>query len=350
MDYYKTIAEIDHSHKVYLVQHEITHKIFIKKILDVYNLDVYKLLHQTPIEGTPQIIDYCEIDGQLILIEEYISGNSLQEILSSAQYNAYDILKYMMDLCEILNRLHHFEPPIIHRDIKPSNIIITSYHHAILLDFNAAKFYSAESSNDTVLLGTQGYAAPEQYGFGSSSPQTDIYALGIMLKEMVTNLPFSTPVFDRIISKCTQLAPQQRYQTVLELKEDFQTLISSNRTNINTKKNFADYLPPGFRTRKLWKMLIASPIYLFILWLCLTLEVENVYGAALWTERIFCLIMMLSIVFICFNYLDIQKHFPLCKHKNKFLHYVGILLFNLIVLFALMMIMVLLVAFVFQVY
>ena len=82
--------------------------------------------------------------------------------------------------------------PIIHRDIKPSNIMITEQNHVVLLDFNAAKLYTNASTNDTVLLGTKGYAAPEQYGFGSSSPQTDIYAIGVLIKEAadhMTNVP-----------------------------------------------------------------------------------------------------------------------------------------------------------------
>lgn len=77
----------------------------------------------------------------------------------------------MIMLCNILNALHSMTPPIIHRDIKPSNIIITSYNYAMLLDFNAAKQFSGQNESDTVLIGTPGYAAPEQYGFGSSSPK-----------------------------------------------------------------------------------------------------------------------------------------------------------------------------------
>ena len=86
-------------------------------------------------------------------------------------------------------REHLFQiPAIIHRDIKPSNIIITAYNRAVLLDFNAAKYYSCQSTEDTVLLGTQGYASPEQYGFGSSSPQTDIYSMGILFRELLNSI------------------------------------------------------------------------------------------------------------------------------------------------------------------
>lgn len=100
----------------------------------------------------------------------------------------------MYDLCEILEKLHSVTPPIVHRDTKPSNIIITNYEHVVLLDFNAAKYFADTDTADTILLGTKGYAAPEQYGFGSSTPQTDIYALGILLKELVKSLYHLFPI------------------------------------------------------------------------------------------------------------------------------------------------------------
>ena len=165
---FHTIAMINEFHGVYLVQDPDTGKIYVKKVL-----------LQHPVAGTPGIIACSEEAGRMVLIEEYISGSSLQEKIEGNALSEADILRYMLDLCDILEKLHTGEQVIIHRDIKPSNIIITTYNRAVLLDFNAAKFYSPESAEDTVLLGTKGYAAPEQYGFGSSTPQTDIYALGM---------------------------------------------------------------------------------------------------------------------------------------------------------------------------
>ena len=184
ISYYKPIAAINEPHHVYLVQHQETKKIAIKKVLDVYNLAVYAELYRNPIAGTPRIINYYEETGQLTVIEEYISGTSLQDKIRHADISPNEMLQYMLDLCTILEQLHLHNPAIIHRDVKPSNVIITSYNRAVLLDFNAAKYHTAAKDSDTILLGTQGYAAPEQYGFGQSSPQTDIYSIGILLKEM----------------------------------------------------------------------------------------------------------------------------------------------------------------------
>ncbi|MCQ2536171.1 MAG: serine/threonine protein kinase [Lachnospiraceae bacterium] len=340
ISYYKTIATINEPHGIFLVQHQETQKIFIKKVLDVYNIDIYKCLYDSPILGTPQIIDYYEEDGQLTIIEEFISGCSLQEKILSKKLSIEDIHSYMCDLCDVLGQLHSMNPAVVHRDIKPSNVIITNYNRAILLDFNAAKYFSPSSTEDTVLLGTQGYAAPEQYGFGSSTPQTDIYSLGIMLKEMVDSTnDGSFPKYNSIITKCTQIDPAERYKNIKDLKS---ALLSKFETipNINTPTEQASFLPPGFRSKRPWKMLVASAYYIFICWLCLTLQVKNVSGLALWFERVFLLAMFLSIPVSYFNYRNIQKLMPICKSTNRFVHYLGITILDITIIFILFIILV----------
>ena len=223
MSDYKIISALNEEHKVYLVQSALSGNIYVQKILDVYNIRVYEYLYRNPVAGIPRLINYYEDGNQLIVIEEYISGTSLQEKIDNSDLSVSDIRSYMIMLCNILEALHSMTPPIIHRDIKPSNIIITSYNYAMLLDFNAAKQFSGQNESDTVLIGTPGYAAPEQYGFGSSSPKTDIYSLGIVLREMLGSI---TPTFDidpilhrlnLIAERCTQMTPAARYQSVTEL-------------------------------------------------------------------------------------------------------------------------------------
>lgn len=370
MSDYKIISALNEEHKVYLVQSALSGNIYVQKILDVYNLRVYEYLYRNPVSGIPRIINYYEDGNQLVVIEEYISGTSLQEKIDNSDLSVSDIRSYMIMLCNILEALHAMTPPIIHRDIKPSNIIITSYNYAMLLDFNAAKQFSGQNESDTVLIGTPGYAAPEQYGFGSSSPKTDIYSLGIVLREMLGSI---TPAFDiapilqrlnLIADRCTQMTPAERYQSVAELKNavsqsyypaqhntsavgnssQYAHHNHDNATNADTAKRAihdsdSRFLPPGFRTRTPWKMLLSSVAYLFIIWLCLSLELENTYGAKLWLERIFCLGMFIFAIFCGFNYLNVQNILPLCKSKNRFLHYVGIILLDVAVIFALFVIM-----------
>ncbi len=341
ISYYKTIAVLDEQHKIYLVQHQETQKIFIKKILDVYNVQVYQYLQQNCFAGIPRIIDFYEEHNQLTVIEEYISGDSLQEKMEAPDFSVASITHYISELCIILGKLHSANPPIVHRDIKPSNIIITYDNHVVLLDFNAAKYYTESHSADTVLLGTHGYAAPEQYGFGSSSPLTDIYSLGILLKELSSALPDVPKQFAKIISKCTEINPSDRFKTVEELNKAVVHSIAS--PNVPNSKSFhlQSYIPPGFRTLTPWKMLISSIIYLLIFWLCLSLEVKNTFGIALWIERIFCLFMMLSVVFGTFNYLNFQALLPICKHRIRIIRYIGIILLDLLLVITLFIVMVL---------
>ena len=332
ISYYKPIAVINVPHNIFLVQHLETQKFFVKKILDVYNIDIYKYLHNHHIIGTPKIIEYFEENSQLIVIEDYISGISLQEKIQNSDLSKKDILDYMLDLCSILEQLHAITPAIIHRDIKPSNIIITNYNRAVLLDFNAAKYHSS-SEEDTVLLGTKGYAAPEQYGFGSSSPQTDIYSLGILLKEMLAAIKEKSYFFNSIINRCTKINPSERFNNVTELKKVFISHTNSQREKL-APENLLKFIPPGYRTKTPWKILISSLCYLLITWLCLSLNVKDTFGPELWIERIFFLAMMLFIVFGCFNYMDVQKIIPFCKNKHRLIRYLGILLLNIIVIFA----------------
>lgn len=339
ISYYKTIAVINEPHQVYLVQHQETGKIYIKKILTVYNLSIYEYLFHHPMDGVPRITDYCEENGQLTVIEEYVSGCSLSEKMASSDLTCDSIAHYIFDLCCILEKLHKLDPPVIHRDIKPSNIIITTCNHVVLLDFNAAKHFSADSAEDTVLLGTQGYAAPEQYGFGSSSPQTDIYSVGILLRELQSSFSVPTKVYHEIIGKCTQMNPSDRYKDVTELKTAIWQIMNPDQWPAKVPKD-ASFLPPGFRTMTPWKMLVSAPAYMLIFYVCLSMEVENTTGVLLWLNRIISLLMMLSFILIGFNYCNVQRYFPLCKSKNRRTHYLGIVLFDALVAFMLVFILI----------
>ena len=107
--------------------------------------------------------------------------------------------------------------PIIHRDIKPSNVMINESGEVFLLDVNVAKWVSTEAKEDTRLLGTLYYAAPEQfgYGFSASTEKTDIYAIGVLLNVMITGkLPKeeqAPAALWKVIEKCICLEADERY-------------------------------------------------------------------------------------------------------------------------------------------
>ena len=357
--FYQVVAAINEPHKVYLVQHRDSGRFYVKKILDVYSADVYKDLQAHPIPGIPRIMDSWEEDGRLVIIEEFISGVTLRDMIEStsspaANTDLREILTverighYMAGLCDILERLHSHNPPLIHRDLKPSNIIITSCGNVMLLDFNAARFYSGEPGreSDTRLLGTKGYAAPEQYGFGESSPQTDLYSIGRVLQECVDVLPktdinsgnhigrqksasakITDPhTFDSVIQKCTQMTPSKRYSSAAALKNALLGCLGQSSRPDIMGPVINPYLPPGFRTLNPWKMLIASVVYFLIFDLSLTLQDQASSVQALWTERVLVLFLGLMNVAIGSNYLGIQRYMPFHSSSSPALRIAGVLL------------------------
>ena len=137
---YQEIAVLNAQHGITLVQHTATGIVYAKKILETYNADVYEYLYNHHVKGTPEIVEIAEQDGRLIVIEEYISGQTLRAILDNGNIFTEDTaVTIVEELCRILLELHSADPPILHRDIKPSNIIRTADGSIRLLDMNAAR-------------------------------------------------------------------------------------------------------------------------------------------------------------------------------------------------------------------
>ena len=147
----------------------------------------------------------------------------------------------MLQLCDALECLHIRFHPIIHRDIKPSNIVISSDGILKLIDYNAARRYERGATQDTRYMGTPGYAAPEQYGFFQSDVRTDIYAMGVVLNYMLTGRHISEETasggLGRIVKRCTQLDPGKRYDSVTDVKKDFQKIIRKQRLFLRQGRN-----------------------------------------------------------------------------------------------------------------
>lgn len=175
---YEDIESIEDREDVVRVRNLDDNCIYVKKYLRTYDESIYRFLKNHPVNKIPQIKDLFLTDNCLIVIEENISGRTLEDVLSTGPIEQDSAIKLIKELCLILMDLHNLEKPIIHRDIKPSNIMITDNNEVYLLDVNVAK-WNKEEIEDTTLLGTQHYAAPEQYGFGysASSNKTDIYPM-----------------------------------------------------------------------------------------------------------------------------------------------------------------------------
>ena len=248
-----------------------------------------------------------------------MQGRSLKQVLDEQgllnEEQAYDIA---VQLADILVRLHQLEPAIVHRDIKPSNIIIEKNGHVNLIDFNAARHVNADKNEDTRMLGTVYFAAPEQFGFGQSDERTDIYGLGATINYIMTGDKPGAGIaecrFSDILKKCLMVDAKDRYQSAEELRGVLDMLnysiVQDNRKKaetafgkdntisvVRTYRNIRDiivkmyrkyqkrnydidtswrrYLLPGFRRLNVVYCLIALVWYAVIVWMTITFAVTD---------------------------------------------------------------------------
>lgn len=218
LSFYEETAPVADREHVTLVRHRESGQYYIKKILTVYNKSIYRyLMERRPIAHMPKLEAVYEGSNCLVVIEEYMDGVTVEEMLEHGPLKEGDAVFIARSVCGILQELHTLPRPIIHRDVKPSNIIVTREGEVCLLDVNVAKWYDPEQTDDTRYMGTMFYAAPEQvgYGFSASSAKTDVYAVGVLLNVMVTgSLPKEQRAPDRIwriVERCIKLSAEDRY-------------------------------------------------------------------------------------------------------------------------------------------
>lgn len=198
----------------------------------IVETDLLKKLHHP---NLPSIIDVIDGDGTFLIVMDYIEGRHLESVIKEyGAQNQEDVIEWAKQLCDVLSYLHSRKPPIIYRDMKPSNIMLKPDGKVMLIDFGTAREFKETSVADTTCLGTQGYAAPEQYGGqGQTDARTDIYCLGATLYHLLTGHNPSEPPYEmypirywnpelssgleEIILKCTQKNPDDRYQSCAEL-------------------------------------------------------------------------------------------------------------------------------------
>lgn len=151
-------------------------------------------------------------DGQIVL-EEYVEGLSVAEVLETGRYTARGAADVLRKTCAAVSALH--QCGILHRDIKPENVLVTAAGDVKLIDLNASQLRSQESKRESTALGTIGYAAYEQLGISQCDERTDVFALGVLLNVMLTlehpSRCLAGGHLGRVVRKCTQIDPNSRY-------------------------------------------------------------------------------------------------------------------------------------------
>ena len=366
LSFYRELTVLDEKKNIVLVQDRRNSELCVKKTLDIYSRDVYEQLASVRIEGVPAVKECVADDGKLIVVEEYVQGRSLKQVLDEHgllnEEQAYEIAVQLVD---ILVRLHQLEPAIVHRDIKPSNIIIEKNGHVNLIDFNAARHVNADKNEDTRMLGTVYFAAPEQFGFGQSDERTDIYGLGATINYIMTGDKPGAGIaecrFSDILKKCLMVDAKDRYQSAEELRGVLDMLnysiVQDNRKKaetafgkdntisvVRTYRNIRDiivkmyrkyqkrnydidtswrrYLLPGFRRLNVVYCLIALVWYAVIVWMTITFAVTDsktgipVTGGELTMYKIAVFVLLFGMTMWFGNYLNIRRKLPGMKKIN----------------------------------
>lgn len=190
--------------KIYLVFDTESRHMLVEKRLEG-NLPVYKRLAELLHPYLPKLYEVRSGPDETVVVEEYIEGRSIAE----AHPTEKQLRKWLLELCEVLNHLHRNQ--IVHRDIKPSNLLIGADGHIRLIDFDAAREEKPQAESDTRLIGTRGYAPPEQYGFAQTDGRADIYALGVTFRELLGKAAKKRR-WRHILKHCTALEPKHRYR------------------------------------------------------------------------------------------------------------------------------------------
>ncbi len=238
--------------------------VYVKKCVPKKLAYIYKILLENRHKNISDIIEVFEYEDCAVIIEEYIDGETLAGILSKrGTLTEAETKSIIAQICDGTLFLHKHK--IIHRDINPSNIMLTRDNRVKIIDFDISRRVKKDAPNDTVILGTAGYAAPEQFGFKQSDTRTDMYAIGVLANVMLTgdmpNVRLYGGKIGRVIKKATSIDAAARYGSITEFKHAF-----TNEVDENTPPAMRALRSiPGFRTWTPWKMLFASVMY--IIWI-----------------------------------------------------------------------------------
>ena len=195
-------------------------ELFVLRCYD-HPVPAYGLLLENPQPALPTVFRYELLeDGATVVEEDYIDGISLSELLQTCSPDARQTAAITDQLCQALSHLHQLG--LVHRDVKPENILLTGKGRVVLLDLDAASKVSGNSQRDTQLLGTVGYAAPEQFGLSRSDARSDIFSLGVLMNVMRIGQHPSQALapapLRSLIETCLQVNAGKRFSTVRALQ------------------------------------------------------------------------------------------------------------------------------------
>ncbi len=219
-----------------------------------------RILSRLKHPNLPAFTDFFTEGARYFLVMEYIDGNTLEDLLENngGPFSERRVLSWARQLCDVLEYLHSQQPPVIFRDMKPGNIMLMRNGRIKLIDFGIARLFRASGSHDTQLLGTPGFAPPEQYGTAQTDERSDIYSLAMTLFQLMTNMmpdkgfglpdirsinPQISPPVARALEKATALKPEDRYDNIAVFRRALLgvgTFIFENGSEATTPEELAE--------------------------------------------------------------------------------------------------------------
>lgn len=335
--------------ETWLVKSNIDKKLYIWKEIELDMTAIYQKLKMVSSKNLASVMELVRIDDKAIVIEEYISGDTLQELIPSGGIGEGMAVNITRQLLEVLSVLHGQN--IVHRDINPGNILLSTDGVVKLLDFGIAREPKEGQGKDTTILGTAGYAAPEQFGFQQTDGRSDIYSLGVLFYVMLTGrLPdgniYCQPKYQNFIRKCISLEPRERYQSALEAYRDLEYSreagedkksagTARGRAEIENMENSSysqkemaagaeqpkinPYIPVGFRRKGFWKKFLAGCFYAMWGIYIIAMAVECAVTPVSFLLELVALMLYIVLAFVCLtNYGDwLHRVWPLSKINKR---------------------------------
>lgn len=244
-------------------------RVYVLKKIFVEDIELYKKLAVVDNPNIAKVYETIRIENNFFAVLEFVQGQTLEDYVR--KYGFMDdaqIKNVALQLCAGLEAVHSCG--IVHRDITPSNVMLDENGTVEIIDFGISRIKKTGSRTDTHLLGTQGYAPPEQYGFSQTGFESDIYSVGVLMNYLKTGCTVSERLADGalapIIIKCTQVDKNNRYKNAASLAED----ISGKLKLSNVFRSI-----PGFRQDIWWHKAIALLYYISAAVIIALAEMEN---------------------------------------------------------------------------
>lgn len=306
-----------------LVRNTFSGKLMVLCVTDSGSYETFRKIKNLDCPNLMKVFD-VRVEGENCLsLCEYVGGVTLEEAVQLHYFDSEaQVAATVAQLCDGLSALHG--ACIIHRDINPTNIMIDQCFIVKIIDYDIIRSVKKDKGRDTQVMGTPGFAAPEQFGFSQTDARADIYSCGVLLNYILTGALPNERLYrgslSPTIQRCIEMDADNRFNSAEELKKE---LIGNRRKPYNKAvKQHINYRKlPGFRgNNTALKVLTGTLIVLYFLLLYSNINLAILFPEHALHRHIFGIAFFgffSAIPYICFG--DLFGISRLISKKNPFL-------------------------------